>query len=66
MDFLTSELTLSSNAELLGRVLWFTAAVSAAFLAAALGGLAVEIVAVWTRSQRAPGTELMGFDVSRR
>lgn len=66
MEFLATELTLSSNAELLGRILWFTAAVSGAFLAAALAGLAAEIFAAWTRSHRAPGAEFMGFDATRR
>ena len=66
MDFLASELTLSSSAELLGRVLWFTATVSGAFFAIALAGLAAEIVAAWTRGYRAPGAEFMGFDARRR
>lgn len=66
MDFLASELTLSSNAELLGRVLWFTAAVSGTFLAAALACLAAEIFSAWTQNHRAPGAEFMGFNASRR
>mgnify|MGYP000860179515 CR=1 FL=1 len=66
MEFLALEPTLSSNAELLGRILWFTAAVSGAFLAVALASLAAEIVAAWTRIYRAPGAEFMGLDASRR
>ncbi|MBA3976422.1 MAG: hypothetical protein C0504_19620 [Candidatus Solibacter sp.] len=66
MDFLASELTLSPGAELLGRILWFTAAVSVAFLAAALAGVAAEIASAWRRSHRASGAAFIGFDASRR